>query len=91
MFKFTMRIIIEFIVHLYDKYFGILNCDLSYLPYVFYTELSVTVFTGSYLSYPVKLVSCSSQTNSIVGIPHLKQKGCYIPFHKLIFYSFVKI
>ena len=96
MSKFTMRMIIEFIVHLYDKYFGILNCDLSYLPYVFYAELSVTVFTVSYLSiknksYPVKLLSCSSRTNSIVGIPHHKQKACYIPFHKMIFYSFVKI
>ena len=51
MFKYTMRIIIEFIVHLYDKYFGILNCDLSYLPYVFYAELSVTVLQGlTYLS-----------------------------------------
>ena len=38
MFKHTMRIIIELIVHLFDKYFGILKCDLSYLPYVFYAE-----------------------------------------------------
>ena len=96
MSKFTLRIIIEFIVHLYDKYFGILNCDLSYLPYVFYAELSVNVFIGSYLSiknksYPVKLVSCSSRTNSIVGIPHHQQKACYIPFNKMIFYLFVKI
>ena len=38
MSKYTMRIIIEFTVHLYDNYFGIFECDFNYLPYVFYAE-----------------------------------------------------
>ena len=30
MSKYTMRISIEFIVHLYDNQFGILECDLTF-------------------------------------------------------------
>ena len=36
-------------------------------------------------SRPVKLLSCSSRTNRIVGVPHHQQKACYIPFIKMIF------
>ena len=46
MSKHTMRIIIEWIVHLYDKYFGILKCDLSYLPCVFYAEYLLLLLQG---------------------------------------------
>ena len=38
-----MRVIIEFIVHLYDKYFGILEYDflISYLPCCYYRVLNI--------------------------------------------------
>ena len=84
MSKHTMRIIIELIVHLYDKYFGILKCDLSYLPYVFYAEYLLLLSQGLYKSHPVRTTSCLSRTNSIVGIPYRQQKGSYIPFIKMI-------
>lgn len=39
-----MRVIIELIVYLYYKYFGILKFDLNYLPYVFYIYVIVTIY-----------------------------------------------
>ena len=56
MSKHTMRIIIELIVHLYDKYFGILKCDLSYLPYVFYAEYLVLLLKGINYPYRINLI-----------------------------------
>ena len=77
-----MRIIIELIVHLYDKYFGILKCDLSYLPYVFYAEYLLLLLQGLNYLYQINILqwkpSCSSLTNSILGIHHYQQKACYI-------------
>ena len=53
MSKYTMRIVIEFIVHLSDNYLGKLECDLRYLPYVFLL-IYVIVITGSLLSITYK-------------------------------------
>ena len=61
MSKYTMRLIIELIVHLYDNYLGILKFDLSYLPYVLYAEYLLLLLHGlNYLlrkkSHPEKFV-----------------------------------
>ena len=71
MSKHTMRIIIELIVHLNDKYFGILKCDLSYLPYVFYAEYLLLLSQGLYKSHPVRTTSYLSRTNSIAGLQQI--------------------
>ena len=62
MSKYTMRVIIELIVYLYYtcKYFGILKCDLNYLPYVFYAEYLLLLLSIMNKSQPVKTCVCSS-------------------------------
>ena len=56
MSKYTMRIIMELIVHLYDKYFGIFECDLSYLPYVFYAEYLLLLLQGLNYLFRINLI-----------------------------------
>ena len=63
MSKYTMRVIIELIVYLYYKYFGILKCDLNYLLYVFYAEYLLLLLAITNKSQPVKTCVCSSRTN----------------------------
>ena len=68
------KLIIELNVHLYDKYFGILKCDFSYLPYIFYAEYMLLLLSISNKSYPVKTVLFIS--NRIHQ--YYQQKVCYM-------------
>ena len=75
-----MGIIIEFIAHLNDNNFGILE-----VIYVFYAEYyKVFIIYNEYIS-STETLSCSSRNNSIVEIPHHQQKFYYFPFIKMIF------
>ena len=89
MSKYTMRIIIEFIVHLYDNFFRIIECDLSYLLFVFYAEYLYMLLQGLYFVLRINLIQC----NSVMFVSNQQHcenttsptKSSYIPFIKMIF------